>query len=329
MEFRYSKDVSNEFVQEKLSLNVEKEITIAKKMAKISKIKQKKCYLCSSTKSKPVSHFFGINYLMCQNCNHVYTDKRVSDNVLTKFYAENEDYFKTVYTNTRILRLREQIFRPKIKHVKRYSKGKKWLDIGSGDGAAVVAAKSEGFDVLGIEISDSSRRFAKKYRKIELYGKPLLEYAKSTKPKWDIISFFGVLEHLPDPVEHLGLSNRLLKKDGIIVLELPNYNSLSTQVQNVSKLIDRHLVPYAHIMMFTLKSAKFILNKTGFRPISCWFWGQDVLQLLKYLRLLDKQFANSDLSKILSENINQLQLVFDKNKMSDEFMIIGRKFKSV
>ena len=37
------------------------------------------------------------------------------------------------------------------------------------------------------------------------------------KRKWDVISFFGVLEHIPDPMKALKICNSILKKDGIIV----------------------------------------------------------------------------------------------------------------
>ena len=87
---------------------------------------------------------------MCDKCNHVYTDRRLDDKGLTKYYTEDSDYFNNPYTRKNILKLRDQIFKPKIEFVKRFSKGKKWLDVGSGDGTAVSAARSFGFDVEGI-----------------------------------------------------------------------------------------------------------------------------------------------------------------------------------
>lgn len=327
MEFKFGKKVTPEFINEKLTIDPKLQINTAKRLAKLSRIRQRECYLCGSTKSRIVSKFFGINYLKCQNCSHVYTNKRLSGEELSKFYSKNKKYFQQVYTNTKILKLRVKIFAPKIDYIKKFSKGKSWLDVGSGDGTAVYVARKKGFQATGIEISETARNFAKKYRNLKLHGEPLDEFVKTIPKKWDVISFFGVIEHLPQPMAVLKLSNYALKKNGLVVLEVPNYNSLSTKVQDLSKLVDRHLVPYAHIMMFTQRSANYALIKTGFKPIATWFWGQDFLEVVKYLNTIDGNFKNSGLKLALIEKLNQLQEVFDKDKRSDEFMIIGKKFK--
>lgn len=329
MDYRFGKEVSEEFIKEKLNWNSKHFIKTAKKYAKLSTFKQKNCYVCSGRKTNLVSSFYGINYLMCQNCNHVYADKRLSAIGLKKYYSEDVSYFSEVYTKKSILKLREKIFIPKIRYVKKFAKGKNWLDVGSGDGTAVYVIRSEGFKGSGIELSKTGRDFARKYRNLKLYDKPLDNFILENKTKWDIISFFGVLEHIPDLTNNLKLSNRLLKKNGLVVAELPNYNSLSTYIQKLSLLPDRHLIPYAHIMMFTMKSAKYILQKTGFKPIAIWFWGMDMIELLKYIRNNDRKFTNSELIDLLSTKLNSLQFVFDNAMMGDQFLIIGRKVKSV
>jgi len=119
MEFRLGKEVSSDFVKEKLNWNSKYYVKIGKKYANLSSLKQKQCYVCSSKKSHKVSSFFGLNYVMCENCNHVYTDRRLDDKGLTKYYTEDSDYFNNPYTRKNILRLRDQIFKPKINFVKK------------------------------------------------------------------------------------------------------------------------------------------------------------------------------------------------------------------
>ena len=277
LDFRYGKNVTDEFVKNKLNWDRKYWVRTLKKLAKHSKVKQKKCYICSGYKSKKVCNFYGINYLMCSNCSHVYGNKRLSENELTTYYSTDEDYFKKAYTNKKLLALRKNLFIPKIKHVKKYATGKNWLDVGSGDGIAVSAAISEGFNGKGIEISKSARGFARKYLNVELYGQPLETFVLENKKKFDVVSFFGVLEHITKPIEALKISNKLLRKNGIIVMEVPNYDSLSSYVQKLADVTDRHLDPTQHIMMFTLESAKYSLQKTGFRPIVVWCYGMDVI----------------------------------------------------
>lgn len=329
MEYKFGKNVSEEFVKEKLNWNTKHFVKIGKKYAKLSTLKQKRCYVCNEKKVDKVSDFYGVNYVQCRKCNHVYTDRRLSDQGLKKYYSEDEKYFNEAYTKKSILNMRKEIFIPKIKFVKKYTKGKNWLDVGSGDGTAVAVANSSGYKSIGIEISKTGRQFAKKFHKVELHDKLLENFAIENSKKWNVISFFGVLEHVINPTQMIRLSNNLLEKNGVIALELPNYNSLSTYVQKLSKMPDRHLIPYAHIMLYTVKSAKYILEKNGFKPIAIWFYGMDMIEFLKHVSRQDKYFAKSDLSDLLAKKVNKLQSVFDEDEMGDQFLILGKKIKNI
>ena len=329
MEINFGKNVTDEFIKEKLSWDSDYIIKTARRLSKLSNLKQKKCYLCGGTKSRKVNRFYGINYLRCEKCSHVYADKRLSEKALRKFYAEDVGYSTHGYANKKILKMREDLFLSKIQYIKKYAVGKNWLDVGSADGAAVAAIIKEGFNCTGIEISKNSRAFAKKYRNLDLYHKPLEIFVKESKKKWDVVSFFGVLEHLPDPLDALRISNQLLAKNGIIAIEVPNYDSISTCVQSLSNVTDRHLVPYGHIMVFTLESAKYCLQKTGFKPIAVWDFGMDTIELLKYMRRKDKKFANSKIYEILCKKVNEIQRIFDEATMGDCLLIMGKKVKSL
>jgi len=126
LKHKFGKNVSEAFIREKLNWNSKYYIKTAKKYSKLSSFKQNKCYVCSSKKAKRVSNFYGINYLMCGNYNHVYTDKRLSEEGLKKYYSESEQYFNYAYTKKSLLNLRKNIFIPKIKFIKKYVNGKNW-----------------------------------------------------------------------------------------------------------------------------------------------------------------------------------------------------------
>lgn len=326
MDIVYSKKISQEFFNSKFGHDDELPYRkITKKLSKISDVKQNYCYICGGKKTKKEFSFFEINYLRCLKCSHVYTNKRLSEKALNKFYREDKIEAGSIYANKKMLNLREEIIRPKIQFIKKFAKGKNWLDIGSADGSVVDVSISEGFYTRGIEISKKSRAFAKKFRNIDLYPKPLESFALDNNKKWNVISYFGVLEHLADPMKSLKISYNLLVKNGIIAIEVPNYDSVSTYVQKLSTVYDRHLDFHTHIMMFTLKSLKFAIKKAGFKHIATWIWGMDIIELLKYLNRLDKKFANSELSMILSNKINEFQAIFDKEKQGDSILMIAKK----
>ena len=327
MRYYYGKKISEDFVKSKLNWDSKKYIETAKKLAKLSDKNQKICFICGSTRSKTTSSFYGIKYKMCLKCSHVYTSKRLSEKKLTKYYSEDKFYSTNTYANKRLIKIRENVFRSKIQFAKKFTTGKRWLDVGSADGVSVSAAIKEGFHCEGIEISEPSRKFAKKYHNLDLYPNSLSSFEKINKNKWNIISFFGVLEHLPDPISVLKISSHLLANKGIVAIEVPNYQSVSSFIQELSGLADRHLVPYAHIMMFTESSMIYALKKTGFRPIAIWYYGMDMIELIKYFSRTEKNFKNSKLINVLLKNINKIQYIIDKERRADFFYVIGRKIK--
>jgi len=326
MKYFFGKKLTDDFIKVKLASENKEMVKSARSFAKISNLKQNHCFICGSKKSRKECTSYTINYLRCLKCNHVYVDRRISDKDITKYYSKNKNYSSTTYANKTDLKLREKIVLPKIQFVKKFSKGKNWLDVGSADGSAVSAISKNDFHVQGIEISENSRKFAKKFRNIDLYPKSLAQFFKENKKKWNIISFFGVLEHLPEPMTALKISNKLLSKNGIIVIAVPNYDSISTDVLKLTQTPNRHLIPYSHIMLFSKDSLEYSLTKSGFRPIALWCYGMDTIELFKHIKTHKKIFSKIKINELF-KNINELQKIFDSLLRGDEFLIIAKKIQ--
>lgn len=323
--YQYGKSISNDFVVDKLlKWDSKKFLTTSKEFANKISIRQKKCPICNNTRSKKLNAFFGIDYMRCSKCSHVFVSKRLTDENLNSYYSNIDISSTAGYTNKKSLKEREELFKPKIQFVKKFAKGKNWLDVGAGDGAAITVMNRYGFNGNGLESNIQARQFAKKNRRIDLVPKTLDEIIIENK-RWNIISFFGVLEHIPDPISALKNSNQLLEKNGIVVIEVPNYDSISSFVQNLTGIADRHLEPITHIMLFTEKSLKNALKKTGFTPIAVWYYGMDMIELLKYIKKLDDGFVGSELCISLCEHINEFQKIIDQKRRSDFILMIAKK----
>ena len=330
LDYFYGKNVTDKFVSEKLFIdskthNERKKTT--KKYVKISDVKQNTCYICKSKEKSVIGNISGINYVKCKKCNHAYTEKRLSLKNLNKFYSQSESWVSNYYNDKKLLKLREDIIRPKLKLISKYANGKNWLDIGSADGSSIQVLKKEGFNATGLELSKNSIKFAKEFRNIELLPYDLDKFSKTNTKKWNVISMFCILEHLIDPVNALDTSNRLLSKNGIIAIEVPNFDSISAFVQLNSKNIpDRHLLVNSHIMLFTEQSLTYALNKSGFEPIAMWYFGMDTIELFNYAAQ-NGIFKNLFVDRGLSSLINSIQKSIDTQKLSDGMLMIARKIK--
>jgi 2-polyprenyl-3-methyl-5-hydroxy-6-metoxy-1,4-benzoquinol methylase len=330
VDFKYGKLVSKEFIIDKLQWDKNNWMKkISWKIAKNAKQKINTCPICNTKQSTKFFGWYGYSYLRCKKCELIYANRRLTEEKSLSFYSDDKDSKADydadyIYTNKKYLKEREIIIKPKIDFIKKYSKGKKWLDIGSADGAAIQVLKKLKFDALGLEISPRSVNFAKKYRNVELIPQPLEEFAKENTKKWNVVSIIGVMDIIPNPMNILKTSHDLLAKNGIIAINVPNYESVSTAVQMNIKEPDRHLGNDI-MRAYSLKSLKFALNKAGFETVGVWYFGMDTIELIRYIRTLNKKFENSEIDKILCSKINELQKVFDESHLGDQILIVGRK----
>jgi Zn-finger nucleic acid-binding protein len=112
MKYFYGKSMSKDFVDNKTNVTKNKIqiknnelIYFSKKLNKTLKIKakfsvkQNKCIICKYNKFIKDSNMFGINYLMCQKCTHVFVDRRLTDKSIEKYYTHESTDSLNTYAN--------------------------------------------------------------------------------------------------------------------------------------------------------------------------------------------------------------------------------------
>jgi 2-polyprenyl-3-methyl-5-hydroxy-6-metoxy-1,4-benzoquinol methylase len=142
------------------------------------------------------------------------------------------------------------------------------LDIGCGNERFIRYAKEQGFEVWGIDFDKKSVENIKKNLGIDTVFAMSLEefydYAKEKDLKFDVITFFEVLEHQDKPREFLEMVKGLLKDGGYIAGSVPNRERLFMEIDLKHSNID---YPPHHFLRFS----QFFLEKTlqliGFRNI--------------------------------------------------------------
>lgn len=294
-----------------------------------SRVRVRSCYVCGSPKSEPLSAVYGICYLRCKVCTHVYAEIRLSDYEAEAYYQKNQSYSGD-YANPKTYEYRlTEIASPKVAFVKKYAKNKRrrWLDVGCGAGDIVVAARRAGFDADGLEISESSIDFAKRIYKIELSNRTLAEtLEREGEAAYDVVSFFGVLEHVSDPRSLVKLAKKLLAPGGILVAEVPNADSVSSLSDFLyGEQVVRHMYPPFHIMAFTEKSMTRLARAAGFKPEAVWYFGLDFYNLFVHWGMQSKRLFSSPLADFLLTHANEFQRVIDEKGMSDEFILVARR----
>jgi SAM-dependent methyltransferase len=134
------------------------------------------------------------------------------------------------------------------------------LDIGCGSGTFLHVARSYGFIPHGMDGSARAVEVAGKQ-----YGYPVRQGEIGSNAwhdyRFDFVTMFHVLEHLPDP--RLGLQHAagLLKPGGTLIVQVPNISSFQARLFGTRWYgLD---VP-RHVINFSPKALRLLLEEMGF-----------------------------------------------------------------
>jgi cyclopropane fatty-acyl-phospholipid synthase-like methyltransferase len=287
------------------------------------------CYICQSSESELALEMYGYKYVQCSNCGHAYLTPRLTEEASIEYFTESEEYASTYTDEAQINYRLENIVKPKIDHIldRIDTDNGQWLDVGCGIGGTVHYLSTEGWDAHGLEVSKHSVQAAKERFGIDLNETTLLEYANETdNTEYDVISFFGSNHVVTYPMEHLRHAYDLLADGGYIVLGTHNFDSVSTRILQTSpNEAVRFLRPPASTNLFSESSIRTAFDQLGFEPVSWWFFGLDVFELLIHLDANYDGFKNSPLYEYILTNFNEIQHGIDKSKNGDQLVVIGKK----
>jgi 2-polyprenyl-3-methyl-5-hydroxy-6-metoxy-1,4-benzoquinol methylase len=141
----------------------------------------------------------------------------------------------------------------------------KVLDIGCGSGLFTAFLEDMGFDVVGVDISETAVRYARqRYAGVRFETASVEQGLSFKNDEFDIVWCSEVLEHLFDVGAALTEISRVLRPGGKFVLTTP-YHGLVKNLIVCVLAFERHYDPCGpHIRFFTRRSLKLCLEKAGF-----------------------------------------------------------------
>lgn len=151
----------------------------------------------------------------CVECGYIFDNPRPDWNEITEFYAKETQYDEWLAEE----KARDALWKRRLKLILRDVSTGKMLDVGAGIGQFLYYAK-QNFEVAGTEISPVAVRIAKDKYGIELNQGTLEDVPESAK--YDVITMFHVLEHVPFPRSTLMECFKRLNPGGVLVLAVPN-----------------------------------------------------------------------------------------------------------
>jgi SAM-dependent methyltransferase len=138
------------------------------------------------------------------------------------------------------------------------------LELGAAHGGFVALLRLAGFDATGLELSPWIADYARR-----TFDVPMLQGPVERQPvepgSLDLVAMMDVIEHLPDPVGTLTTCARLLKPDGVLLVQTPEYPQGETfdSLNARGAAFLQHLRPDEHLYLFSRRSAAELMRRAG------------------------------------------------------------------
>lgn len=140
------------------------------------------------------------------------------------------------------------------------------LDIGCRDGCFLLCAKENGYSGAGIEISSSFAEIARAKTGFEIFSGTLERYAESGgRRKFDVVTLWDVIEHLPDPKAVLEQIGGLQERGG--VLGISTVNLMNYRFRRHGARWRGFKESQEHIIFFSARTLSMLLEKCGYAPV--------------------------------------------------------------
>jgi SAM-dependent methyltransferase len=138
------------------------------------------------------------------------------------------------------------------------------LDIGCAAGFFLAEARAY-YEVQGVELSAWSSAYAREQFSLPVFT-GTLQQAALPADRFDVVTLWDVIEHVPDPVPLLAEAARVLRPGGRLVLTTGDWGSAYARARGA----DWHLMePPWHLTMFTRDTMALAGRRAGLRLLHC------------------------------------------------------------
>ena len=137
------------------------------------------------------------------------------------------------------------------------------LDIGTGGGSFLHVASQRGWRAEGCEPNRWLCEWGKSHYGVSIRQGTVFDQKYSSK-SYDVVTLWDVLEHTPDPKIQVRETHRLLKEEGLLVVNYPDIGSW------IARLMGRSWVFLldVHLYYFTRPTIRKLLEDAGFDVVT-------------------------------------------------------------
>ena len=222
-----------------------------------------RCIICGGKHRKPLIRKNSWQVHKCASCGLGVLDPRPSREDLEALYDDNyaESHFSEGgEPGSPRFRKRIGLESHRIRFFRPFKKKGRVLDIGCGYGYFLAACRERGYEVWGIDLSESAARHAGERLDLPVSVGELTD-VKLPPSRFDVVTMWHFLEHCTDPKQAILTATGWLKADGILVVDVPNHEGTDA-IKTWPEWVGWDL-PY-HMYHFTPRTLEKLLEVCGF-----------------------------------------------------------------
>jgi 2-polyprenyl-3-methyl-5-hydroxy-6-metoxy-1,4-benzoquinol methylase len=218
------------------------------------------CCICHR-EGRPIYDLDPFGVVRCPRCSLVFVSPRLRPEALQRLYDEPQ-YHEGVYGGAAEMFLQRQWTVGRlalaISELGRPAAGARLLEVGAGHGLCLDAARKRGFDVVGVELSQTAAAHARSSLGLTMHSTQLAD--APLDGKFDVVCAWDTIEHVPDPVEFWRAVRSVLVEDGVFVFSTPYVSSLPARLLRQRWWT---LKPTEHIWHFTPQTHQLVAAQAG------------------------------------------------------------------
>jgi 2-polyprenyl-3-methyl-5-hydroxy-6-metoxy-1,4-benzoquinol methylase len=214
---------------------------------------QAQCHLCGA----PTRASKFTRYDFCQSCGLVQADRAPSDAELARYYTDDFEVNRDAYLQSTARRGNRE-----VDWLEGFVSTGQMLEVGCSWGKFMEVARSRGWKVSGVELSQKSSAWARSELHLDVFTGKLEDSPFVGSHTFDLVTSWHVIEHVPDPLSFLRTCRSCLRPGGYLVLKTPNVASL---VARLNRGAWSWANPVTHLVLFSPKTLGNALEKSGFQ----------------------------------------------------------------
>jgi len=255
----------------------------------------------------------------CEKCSLVYLNPRIKEQLILESYKSAVDTIFIEQNENRIKTFKNSIKYISKKYDIKLTESTNVLDIGCAGGAFPKAASDLGLSVIGLEPSSWLAEQARNRYGLDVRA-GVLEEHNFDRSSFDVVTLWDVIEHLTRPDAVINQIHMLLKDDGILVINYPDYDSW---VRRFLKFRWPFFLS-VHLIYFTPETIKKFLQKEKYVVVEI----KPYFQTLEFGYILKRASTTFGIIKPLYKLVKLLGLAKVPFKYNmGQSMLVAKKSK--